>query len=190
MAERSFVMVKPDGVKRALVGEIVSRLERIGLKLEAMKMMSATRELVEKHYPATPELMSRIGNIAVRNFTEVGKQGEIMKVFGSEEPEKMGAKIRQWLVDYIMMGPVVAMIWSGTSAIKNVRRITGPTVPAEAAPGTIRGDYCIETAVSANMEYRGLYNLVHSSGNAAEAEEEIKLWFPEWKNRADNKIIS
>jgi len=130
--ERTFVMVKPDGVQRNLVGEIIRRIEQKGFKLLAMKMMSISRELGAKHYS-----------------------------------EHQGKPFFGELVDFIVSGPVVAMVWEGEGVIKGVRALMGKTDPAEAAPGTIRGD--LATTMS--------FNIIHGSDSPAAAQREINLFF-------------
>ena len=87
--------------------------------------------------------------------------------------------VKVWLIDYITSGSVVAMVWEGPLAVSNVRRMCGNTVPSKAEPGSIRGKYGLDSAVSANAEKRPIFNLIHASGNVEEAATEIKLWFPE-----------
>jgi len=130
--EHTFVMVKPDGVSRGLVGEVVGRFERKGLRLEQMRLLTITEDLAERHYAE---------HVAQPFFGE--------------------------LVSFITSGPVVAMEWSGESAIAVARTLMGPTDPVEASPGTIRGDYGL---VITN-------NMVHGSDSAASAERELGLFF-------------
>lgn len=170
-------MIKPDGVKRSLSGEIISRFEKAGMRLVGLKMMVPARELVSQHYPGTPELLKRLGDNTIRGFGEIGR--DVVKEFGTNDPIKLGEKVREWLMNSIGGQTVVAMVWEGNNAIKNIRKILGSTVPSEAAPGTIRGDYSIDSPDMANLEHRSLYNLMHASGNAEEAKFEIGLWFPE-----------
>jgi len=179
MLERSFTMIKPDGVKRSLVGEVVGRFERAGLKLVALKMLTPARELCEKHYPGTPELLKRLGDNTVRGFGEIGK--DVVKEFGTNDPIELGKLVRGWLMNSISSSNVVAMVWEGNNAITNIRKLVGSTVPSEATPGTIRGDFSTDSPDLANTEHRSLYNLIHASGNAEEAKFEVGLWFPELK---------
>ena len=130
--ERTFLMVKPDGVRRAIVGEVISRFERKGLELEKMRMLEIDEDLAGRHYA---------------EHTEKPYFGE--------------------LVEVITSGPVVAMEWSGESAVSVARTVMGPTNPAEAPPGTIRGDFGI---IMTN-------NIVHGSDSVASAERELALFF-------------
>lgn len=135
MSERTLVLVKPDGVERGLVGEVISRIERKGLKLAALEMRNVVRSVAEDHYAEHQE-----------------------KPFFGE------------LLEFITSGPVVAIVVEGTRAIAAFRQLAGGTDPvAKATPGTIRGDYALETQ----------YNLVHGSDSPESAERELKIWFPD-----------
>lgn len=131
--EHTFVMVKPDGVRRSLVGEVISRFERKGLELEKMRMLQIDEEKAGRHYAEHEE-----------------------KSFFGE------------LIEFITSGPVVAMEWSGESAVSVARTLMGPTNPAEAPPGTIRGDFGL---ILTN-------NIVHGSDSVASAERELGIFFP------------
>jgi nucleoside-diphosphate kinase len=134
--ERTFLMIKPDGVKRGLVGEIIARFERKGLKLVALDHVQASRETVEAHY-------------AVHR----------------DKPFFAG------VVDFILSGPVVTMVWEGDDVIAIARKLMGATKPTEAAPGTIRGDF----------SYSVEQNLIHGSDSRETAAAEIALWYPTLK---------
>ena len=130
--ERTFVMVKPDGVQRNLVGEIIGRFERKGFKLVGMKLMRITPDLAAQHYAE-----------------------HRAKPFYSD------------LISFITSGPVVAMVWEGLNAVSMIREMMGKTNPAEAAPGTIRGDFAINLTK----------NVIHGSDSLASAKREIGLFF-------------
>jgi nucleoside-diphosphate kinase len=179
MLEKSFTMIKPDGVNRALIGTLISRFETAGLKLIGLKMLRPKRDIVGKHYPATPALLKRLGDNTIRGFGEIGR--DVKKEFGTNDPIKLGKMVREWLIQSLTSGDVVAMVWQGNNAIKNIRKLLGSTVPSEALPGTIRGDFSLDSPDVANMEHRSLYNLMHASGNVEEAAFEVALWFPELK---------
>jgi len=133
-SERTLVLVKPDGVRRGLVGEVIGRLERLGLKIIAMRLLRVDEDLAARHYAEHVE-----------------------KAFYPE------------LVSFITSGDVVAMVMEGESAIASVRKLMGPTDPADAPPGTIRGDYGLEITE----------NIVHGSDGSESAAREIGLFFPE-----------
>lgn len=130
--EKTFIMIKPDGVQRGLIGQVIQRFEQKGLQLVAAKLMQISRELAETHYAEHKE-----------------------KPFFGE------------LVDFITSGPVLAMVWQGEKAIEVCRTLMGKTNPAEAAPGTIRGDFGLQVSM----------NVIHGSDSPASAEREINLFF-------------
>ncbi len=170
MKEKTLVLIKPDGVQRGLVGEIVRRFELTGLKIIGLKMAYADKELAGKHYADDEQWMQSVGEKALKAVQE---RGEKVK----ETPMDVGRRIRQQLLDYISMSPVVAIVIEGNNAVATVRKIVGPTSPEHAAPGTIRGDYSHETYVMADKKGRPIQNLIHASGTPQEAEREIKVWF-------------
>lgn len=176
IVERTLVLVKPDGVKRALVGEIVSRFEKRGLKITGMKMIWVDEGMVRKHYPTErEEWVTGIGEKTLKAYADYGTDPK--EHLGTMDPHEIGLLVCKWLVDYLTSGPVVAMILEGPHAITAVRKIAGYTYPDTAVPGTIRGDYSIDSPDLANMTKRSGMNLVHASGNKEEAEFEIALWF-------------
>jgi len=173
--QKSLVIIKHDGVSRGIIGEIIQRFERIGLKLCAMKLVEATEEMGEKHYPTSKEWLETVGNRTLDEYKEKGI--DPIKRMGTDNALEIGKIIKQWNVEYLTAGPVLAMVFEGPDAIKLIRKHVGSTVPALAAPGTIRGDYSFDNADLANDLGRPFYNLIHASGNPEEAEFEINLWF-------------
>merc|ERR1712111_15278 len=136
--ERTFIMVKPDGVQRGLVGEIIKRFEQRGFKLVAMKFCKPPQAHFEKHYE----------DLAGKSFFP-------------------------GLMKYITSGPVVPMVWEGLGAVKTGRVILGTTNPQDSAPGTIRGDFCVQVG----------RNICHGSDAVESAQKEIALWFPNDPNK-------
>jgi nucleoside-diphosphate kinase len=177
MMERTLVLIKPDAMKKDLGERIIKRYTDAGLKVIARKVMQADRSLAEKHYPDTDSQMMGMGNKTLQSAKEAGKPGDVMKIFGTEDPRKIGLQLRKWLVDFITSRPVIALVLEGESAIANVRKITGFTDPSRADKGTIRGDWGSDSIDRANNERRATENLVHASGNPEEAAKEIALWF-------------
>lgn len=176
IVERTLVLVKPDGVKRALVGEIISRFEKRGLKIIGLKMVWIDEGMVRKHYPTTrKEWVGGIGDKTLKAYADYGTDPK--EHLGTMDPYEIGLLVCKWLVDYLTSGPVVAIILEGPHAITAVRKIAGYTYPDTAIPGTIRGDFSIDSPDLANMTKRSGMNLVHASGNKEEAEFEIALWF-------------
>ena len=176
--ERTLVVIKPDGVQRSLIGEIVKRYERMGLKMVAMKMLVPEESFVEKHYTLDPQWRRITGEKTIKSYQEKGL------VPPSRDPLEISAKILANLKKYMTSGPVVAMVWQGANAVKIIRKITGGTEPLTSDPGTIRGDYVLDSYKMSDEDNRSVRNLIHASGSPEEAEMEIKHWFSE------NEIIN
>lgn len=170
----TFVMIKPDGVRRGLTGEIISRIEKVGLKVIALEMDTPSREQIDNHYPKDDAWMTRIGNKALEVYSKYGYSA--METLGTEDPLEIGKMARGWTVDYVSSGPVVKMVIKGNHAIDMVRKMAGKTSPAMSEMGTIRGDFSVDSALAANMEKRAIYNLIHASETQAEAQHEIEHW--------------
>ncbi|HLC59490.1 MAG TPA: nucleoside-diphosphate kinase [archaeon] len=173
--ERTLVVVKPDGMKRNLVGKIISRFEQEGLKVVAMKMVNVTKKLAEKHYTDSDTQVIGMGNKTLSATGETRSN----ELFGTADAKKIGIKLREWMIDFITSTPVVAFILEGHDAVAKVRKIVGFTDPTRADKGTIRGDLGTDSIMKANEEKRATENLVHASGSVEEAEKEIKMWFDE-----------
>lgn len=175
--ERSFVMVKPDGVERGLIGEIIKRFEQRGLKLVALKMVKPSIEHVDLHYPKDDTWIERLGEKGFNTFSEYNI--DPMEVMGTTDKKEAGQKVRKWLIEYIADAPVVAMVIEGVHAIDMVRKIVGSTLPSKADIGTIRGDFSVDSPAAANLAGRPIKNLIHASENKAEAANEVAHWFSE-----------
>jgi len=174
--EKTLVLVKPDAVQRGLVGEIISRFEGSGLKLLATKMVRPDEELAHKHYPThRTEFIEGMGHKTLGDYQKQGMDPH--EHLGTGDPHKIGLMVQQWLVDFLVSGPVIALVLEGKGAIQKVRDIAGNTIPIYAEKGTIRGDYSKDSPSLANKEKRSIHNLVHASGDPTEAEYEINLWF-------------
>jgi nucleoside-diphosphate kinase len=169
--EQTLVIVKPDGVQRALIGEVVKRYEQCGLKLVALKMLIPTKEQTLKHYSTDPDWAIKTGT---KTFESYKAKGLPMP---GNSPVEFAEGIRKKLTDFMSSGPVVAMIWQGMGAVPVVRKITGSTEPATSAPGTIRGDYTIDSYTSSDIDSRAVRNIIHASGSVEEAQKEIPIWF-------------
>lgn len=168
--ERSFIMVKPDGVARGLTDEIIRRLEAAGLTITAKKEITADAEVVARHYPLNPEYLLTMGHVDVSNWTDEQKQARI---------DVMRPRVEE-MQAFIRSGPVVPMIVEGPKGtVAKIRELVGKTNPAEAAPGTIRGDFGEDSYEQADREGRSVKTIIHASGSVEEAEAEIKNWFPE-----------
>lgn len=173
--ERTFLMIKPDAVRRGLIGEIIQRVEKTGLKIIAIKMLIPTKERVERFYPSDAEWFKNVGKKTKKAYEEVGL--DLIDTFGTTDLEKMGRTIKSWLVNFISSGPVVPMVIEGNGAIKKVRNLVGYTDPYEAQAGTIRGDLSMDSIALANQMKRANINVVHASSNPEEVKNEIAVWF-------------
>lgn len=169
--EQTLVLVKPDGVQRGLIGEVIKRYETCGLKLVALKMIIPTKEMALKHYSTDPEWALKTGTKTFKSYESQGLP------FPGKDPISFAEEMRKGLVDFISSGPVVAMVWQGMGAIPIIRKITGSTEPLTSLPGTIRGDYTIDSYTAANTDNRSVRNIIHSSGSIEEANAEIPIWF-------------
>ncbi len=173
--ERTYVMVKPDGVQKGLIGEIIKRFEQRDLKIVALEMFQPTYELIDNHYPKEEWWITRLGTKTLSTYEKYGVNPK--EAIGVETAEEIGPMVRKWLIDYMTSAPLVKMVIEGAHAVDMVRKIAGPTLPNMAEIGTIRGDFSVDSPAIANSEKRAVMNLVHASETPAEAEHEIKHWF-------------
>jgi len=169
--ERTLIVIKPDGFQRSLVGEIMKRYERLGLKLVAAKTLVPTPEHIEKHYTLDPEWRKVTGEKTIASYKSKGQTPP------SEDPFEITDKILKNLKKYISSGPVLAMVWQGAHAVGMGRKIAGGTEPLTSDVGTIRGDYVLDSYEMSDSDDRSIRNLVHASGSVEEAEMEIDHWF-------------
>lgn len=168
--QQTLFIVKPDGLQRSLTGELITRIERTGLKIVAMKMLIPTEEQVLKHYNKDDEwcLKKGVGIAETRkaNGLEVDK-----------EPIEYGRDIMRQNVAFMTSGPVVAMVVQGNEAIAIVKKLVGGTEPTTSDVGTIRGDYTVDSYEHAGVASRAVRNGVHCSDESEEAQREISVWF-------------
>jgi nucleoside-diphosphate kinase len=169
--ERTLVIVKPDGVQRSLIGEVIKRLERVGLKLVASKFAVAKEELVEKHYTVDPNWKKNVGEKSIEAYKKQGKECPFT------DPVEMGDFVLGKLKKYITSGPVMIMAWEGIHSVAVVRKLVGGTEPRTSDVGTIRGDFVHDSYEIADLDGRSVRNVVHASGSPEEAENEIAIWF-------------
>lgn len=173
--EKTFVLIKPDGVRKGLVGEIIKRLEQRDMKVVALEMFQASRKEMDGHYPKDEKWIRRLGEKTLATYSKYGY--DVKKDFGTNDLLKVGKVVRGWLLDFMSSAPMVKMVVQGVHAVDMVRKIAGPTMPYLAEMGTIRGDYSADSPAIANAEHRSIYNLVHASETAQEAKHEISHWF-------------
>jgi nucleoside-diphosphate kinase len=176
--ERTLLLIKPDAVRRGLVGQIVLRVEQAGLAIIGIRMHHASREFAAGHYSTSDDQLTQMGSKLLASFIDAGL--DVAYEFGTEDPIELGRMIAAWNVDYISSGAVVAVAIEGYHAVGKVRALCGPTMPSAAAPGTIRGDYSTVSALVASGKKAAVRNLVHASDNSldpGEPEREIEYWF-------------
>lgn len=174
--ERTLVLIKPDAVLRGIIGQIIERFERVGLRIAGLKLLQPKKEQLDVHFPACDKAwISGMGKKSLENYEKFGMNP--VEEIGTKDPFEIGKIILGWNYEYLLSSPVVAMILEGPRAISVVRKIIGHTIPAEALPGTIRGDFSINSTDHANAEKCACKNVVHASGNLEEARKECSVWF-------------
>jgi len=172
--EKTYVMIKPDGVRKGLTGEIIRRFEQRDLKVVALEMFQPTREQIDHHYPKDEKWITRLGEKTSATYE---KYGYDLSELGTTDLFEIGKMVRGWVIDYMVSAPLVKMVLQGTHAVDVVRKIAGDTLPYKADMGTIRGDFSIDSPALANREKRAVMNIAHCSETPEEAEHEIKHWF-------------
>ncbi len=173
--EKTLVLIKPDGIKRGLIGEIIDRIEQRGLKIIALRMFQATRKQIDDHYPKDSKWISRLGEKTLGTYEKYGLNP--IKELGTDKADEIGKMVRKWIIDFMVSGPMVKMVVQGVHAVDMVRKICGNTLPNLAEMGTIRGDYSVDSPALANAGKRGVHNIIHASETPKEAEHELKYWF-------------
>jgi nucleoside-diphosphate kinase len=173
--EKTFLLIKPDGVRKGLIGEIIARIEQRDLKVVALEMFLPKREQIDAHYPRSEEWMKRLGEKTLATYEKYGYDAQ--SELGTTDPLTIGKQVRGWLVDFMVSAPLVRAVIQGIHAVDMVRKIVGPTMPYQAEMGTIRGDYSADSPALANKEKRAVMNLVHASETPEEARHEIEFWF-------------
>ncbi len=171
--ERSLLLIKPDVIQRQIVGEILTRFERKGYKIVALKMVNATKEQVGEHYFADEDYFIETGEKAKKGAIARGED-----ITGWDSIEK-GKIIRQRNINYLTCGPIIAMVLEGHGVITGVRKLLGSTSPADGDVGTIRDDYSLDTYALADYISRSTRTMVHASDSVENAERELKIWFAE-----------
>lgn len=168
--EKTFVIIKPDGLQRSLVGNIISRFERVGLKIAALKLVNATEDQCWKHYNKDEAWFLKKGTGIAEDMQ---KQGLPL----TKEPIEYGRAIIGQLVTFMTSDPVVCMVLQGNQAVAVVKKLVGSTEPATSDVGTIRGDLTLDSYALAGVDERAVRNLIHCSDAVEEAQREIQIWF-------------
>ncbi|GAI20659.1 unnamed protein product [marine sediment metagenome] len=168
--ERTLIAVKPESIQRQIVGQLITKFERRGLKLLACKLVAPTKEQVKKHYPDDEAWY-------VSSVTKTWENYKKRGIEPNATPVELAKRTRRRLIDHLTDRPLLLMVWQGPHAIDLGRKTAGSTNPLEADIGSIRGDYSTESYELADGIRRAIHTLVHASGSVKEAEKEIKIWF-------------
>ena len=168
--ERTFIAIKPEGIQRRLIGEIIGKFEKKGLKLVAAKLTSPSVEKVEEHYQADEEWFESSGNRTLDNYKAKG-------IDPGMTARELAIRTRKRCIDHLANRTIFAMVWEGSHAVQVGRKLAGHTNPLAAESGTVRGDFSIESYEMADGHERSILNMLHASGAVEEAEREIALWF-------------
>jgi nucleoside-diphosphate kinase len=173
--ERTLLLIKPDGVRRGLIGEVITRIETRGLKIVALQLVRPTRDQIDRHYPSDKAWVTRVGSKTLETYEK--NDMDALKEVGTDDPFKIGSMVREWTLDFMCSGPIVKMVIEGVHARSMIRKLAGATMPAFADIGSIRGDFSVDSAAIANADKRSVRNLVHASETEEEFENEFGLWF-------------
>lgn len=168
--ERTFVILKPDALQRSLMGEIIGRFEKVGLKIVAMRFGVPEEAKLWKHYNKDDVWFLKKG-------TKIFEDKKAAGMATNKEPIEYGKDIIVALVKYMTAGPVLMLVLEGNQAVAVVKKLVGETEPATSDVGTIRGDYTMDSYNIASIDDRAVRNLIHSSDVVPEAQREIDLWF-------------
>ena len=177
--EKTFVLIKPDGVQKGLIGEIIKRFEQRDLKIVALEMFLPTAEQIDKHYPKDKAWIKRLGEKSLDTYEKYGIDPK--PLLGTTDQLEIGEMVRSWVIDYMSSAPLVRIVVQGLHAVDMVRKIAGSTLPYQADMGTIRGDFSNDSPALANSEKRAVMNLIHASEMPEEAKHEITHWFGDFK---------
>ncbi|OGK62788.1 hypothetical protein A2334_01070 [Candidatus Roizmanbacteria bacterium RIFOXYB2_FULL_38_10] len=176
LMERTLIILKPDAVKRALVGTVIETFENVGLKLLAGKMLRPEADVIKKHYPGTPEWIKEMGNKTLASFKESGVN--VREKMGTDDPVKLGQFVYDRLIKYWQEGPIIVMVWEGPGAIAIARKLRGHTIPLLAQTGTLHAQYSYDSSTLSSGLDRVVKTFIHASGSVEEANREIAYWFP------------
>ena len=176
--ERTLILMKPDVLQRQIVGEILSRFERKGFKMVAVKMLNATKAQVGEHYTSEEQYLIETGEKAKKGAEA---RGQDVSNWNSLE---WGKIIRERNIAYLTCGPILAVVLEGPSVVSSVRKVLGSTSPADGDVGTIRADYSFDSYALADVVARSTRTMLHASDSPENAQREIKIWFK------DNEICN
>ena len=173
--QKALLIIKPDGVQRGLIGKIITRFETAGLKIIGLKFQWAKKEQIVAHYPETEAWFKKVGERTLTNYSKKGLDAK--KIFKTDDAVSIGKIVKSWLIDYMQESPMFFAVVEAYDVIEMVRKLSGNTIPLQALPGTIRGDFSHDTIDLANEQNRPLRNIIHASDTPEDGEKEVALWF-------------
>ena len=185
--ERTLIIIKPDAVKRGLIGTVIETFETAGLKLMAAKMVRPDTQVIKNHYPGTTEWIREMGEKTLASFKQSGS--DVKKALGTDNPSQLGQFVYNRLIKYWQEGPIVVMVWEGPDAVAIARKLRGHTIPLLAETGTLHARYSFDSSTLSSSLDRVVKTFVHASGNVTEAEREIKYWFGTTKFKSYEREI-
>lgn len=185
--ERTLIILKPDAVKRGLIGEIINTFESVGLKLIIAKMLRPSKDVIEKHYPGTTEWIKEMGEKTLASFKQSGKN--VREILGTEDTAQLGSFVYKRLVKYWMEGPIVVMVWEGPDAVLTARKLRGHTIPLLSQTGTIHSNFSFDSSTLSSSLDRVVKTFIHASGSVEEAKREINYWFKDEKLKSYERDI-
>lgn len=185
--ERTLIILKPDAVKRGLIGEIINTFESVGLKLMVAKMLRPSKDVIEKHYPGTAEWVKEMGEKTLASFKQSGKN--VREILGTEDPAQLGSFVYERLIKYWMEGPIVVMVWEGPDAVIIARKLRGHTIPLLSQTGTLHSNYSFDSSTLSSSLDRVVKTFIHASGSVEEAKREINYWFKDEKLKSYERDI-
>lgn len=187
LIEQTLIIIKPDAVKRGLIGTVFEYFENAGLKLLIAKMVKPEKDVIKNHYPGTKQWLKEMGKKTQLSFKGAGE--DVLKTFGTTNPLKLGQFIYDRLINYWLEGPIVVSVWEGPHAISIARKLRGHTIPLLAQPGTIHAQYSFDSSPLSSRLNRVVKTFIHASGDKQEAEREIKYWFGTTKFRSYERDV-
>jgi nucleoside-diphosphate kinase len=190
--EKTLIILKPDAVKRALVGTIIETFEAVGLKLLSGKMIMPSADVIKKHYPGTPEWVKEMGEKTLASFKE--SKADVKEKMATDDPMKLGQFVYDRLIKYWQEGPIIVMVWEGPNAVQIARKLRGHTIPLLAQTGTLLAQYSYDNSTLSSGHDRVVKTFIHASGSTEEAEREITYWFgdtefPRYKRDVDSQYL-
>lgn len=175
ISEKTLLIVKPDAVKRGLIGTIIETIEKTGLKLLAAKMVKPDAEVIKNHYPGTETWIREMGEKTLASFKQSNL--DVEKAMGTDDPYELGSFVYERLIQYWQEGPIVVMVFAGPNAVSICRKLRGHTIPLLAEPGTLHARFSYDSSPLSASLNRVVKTFVHASGSVEEAQREIEYWF-------------